>query len=149
MSFYVHYISLPTARIWFAILRVHRIKRQTKVQYIRCESWKPLLSSYVTYNTLWLNTKSWWRHQIETFPRYWPFAREIHNSQSPVTRSVSVFFDLRLNKRLCIQTRRLWRPLWRHSDGRRHKCFYVQKSCCFRRRVMDLFSHAWNLFTLF
>ena len=27
-------------------------------------------------------TEIWWRHQMETFPRYWPFVREIH--QSPV-----------------------------------------------------------------
>ena len=40
-------------------------------------------------------------------------------SQSPVTRSVDVFFDLRRNKRLSKQSRRRWfetpsRPLWRH-----------------------------------
>ena len=23
---------------------------------------------------------SWWRHQMETFPRYWPFVRGIHRS---------------------------------------------------------------------
>ena len=99
---------------------------------------------YVTYNALWLNTKSWWRNQVETCPRYQPFAPEIHTSQSLVTQSVGVFFDLHLNKRLCEQSRRrwfeaLWRPWWRHSDGRGHKCFNVQKSCCFRRRAMDLF----------
>ena len=25
--------------------------------------------------------KSWWRHQMETFPRNWPFVREIHRSR--------------------------------------------------------------------
>ena len=24
--------------------------------------------------------KSWWRHQMESFPRYWPFVRGIHRS---------------------------------------------------------------------
>ena len=26
----------------------------------------------------YLRTVSWWRHQMETFPRYWPFVRGIH-----------------------------------------------------------------------
>ena len=28
----------------------------------------------------WLWTVSWWRHQMETFPRNWPFVRGIHRS---------------------------------------------------------------------
>ena len=54
-------------------------------------------------NTMW--TMPWSRHQMETFPQYWPFVRGIHRSplnspaQKPVTRSFDVFFDLRLNKR--------------------------------------------------
>ena len=36
---------------------------------------------------------TWWRHQMETFPRYLPFVRSFY-----------VFFDLRLNKRLSKQT---------------------------------------------
>ena len=31
-----------------------------------------------------------WKH----FPRYWPFVREIHRGQRPVTRSIDVFFDV-------------------------------------------------------
>ena len=63
-----------------------------------------------------------WKH----FPRNWPLW--IHRSpvtgeftsQRPVTRSFDVFFDLHLNKRLGIQSRRRWfetlsRSLWRHS----------------------------------
>ena len=26
------------------------------------------------------NGPTWWRHQMETFPRYWPFVRGIHRS---------------------------------------------------------------------
>ena len=42
-------------------------------------------------------------------------------SQRPVTRSLDVFFDLRLNKRLSKQPRRWWfetplGPLWRHHN---------------------------------
>ena len=42
-------------------------------------------------------------------------------TQRPVTWSFDIFFDLRLNKRLCKQSRRWWfatssRPLWRHCN---------------------------------
>ena len=71
---------------------------------------------------------TWWRHHMKTFPRYWPFVRGIHRSavnfphkaQWPVvTRSIDVFFDLRLNKRLSKQWRGWWfetpsPSLWRH-----------------------------------
>ena len=45
-------------------------------------------------------------------------------TQRPVTRSFAVYFDLRLNKRLCKQSWGWWFetllcPLWRHSNGRR------------------------------
>ena len=46
-------------------------------------------------------------------------------SYMPVTRSFDVFFDLRLNKRLYKNNRRLFetpsRSLWRHSYGYCHK----------------------------
>ena len=59
------------------------------------------------------------------FPRYWPFVRGIHRpplpSQSPVSRSFDVFFDLHLNKQFNIQTSRRWlekpsRSLWCHRN---------------------------------
>ena len=58
-----------------------------------------------------------WKH----FPCYWPFVRGIHLSQTPVTRSFDVFFDLRLNKQLSKQSRRRWfetplRSLWRYCN---------------------------------
>ena len=70
------------------------------------------------------NWKQLWRHQMKTFPRYWPFVRDIHRSsvncphKGQVTRSFDVLFDLRLNKQLS----KLWwgwwfetptHPLWR------------------------------------
>ena len=70
---------------------------------------------------------SWWRHQMETFPRYWPFVRGIH--RSPVNsphkgqwaRSFDVSFDLRPHKRLSKQWwgwlyETLSCPLWLHGD---------------------------------
>ena len=64
-----------------------------------------------------------------TFSRYWPFfVRGIH--RSPVNSphkgqwrgAFDVFFDLRLNIRLCKQSCGWWfetpsRPLWGHSNG--------------------------------
>ena len=51
-------------------------------------------------------------------------------SVRPVTRSCYVFFDLRLNKRLCKQSRRLWfetpsRSLWHHCYAQsQNRCTY-------------------------
>ena len=62
-----------------------------------------------------LTPMQWWRHQMETFSRYWP-------SQMPVTRTFDIFFDLRINNRLNKQSRRWWfetrsRSLCRHCNG--------------------------------
>ena len=70
---------------------------------------------------------AWWRHQMETFSALLALCARnspvtgAFPSQRPVTRSVDVFFDLRLNKRLSEQLRR-WRfgmqsrSLW-HYNG--------------------------------
>ena len=69
----------------------------------------------------------WWRHEMETFSALLalcegtsPVTGEFP-SQRPVSRSFGDFFDLRLNKRLSQQSRRLWfetpsRSLWRHCN---------------------------------
>ena len=59
-------------------------------------------------------TWPWWRHQMDIFSALLDF--RAGNSpvtgefpaQRPETRSVDVFFDLRLNKRLSKQSRGLW-----------------------------------------
>ena len=70
----------------------------------------------------------WWRHQMETFSALLalcegnsPVTGEFP-SQRPVTRSLDVFFDLNLNKRLNKQSRRRWfemssRSLWWHRNA--------------------------------
>ena len=68
-----------------------------------------------------------WKH----FPRYWPFCAGNSPvtgefpSQRPVTRSIDVFFDLRLDIGLSKQSIRRWfetplHPLWRHCNGTSH-----------------------------
>ena len=71
---------------------------------------------------------SWWRYQMEMFSASLalyaensPITREFP-TQRPVTRSFDVFFDLRLNKRLSIQSWGWWleipsRSLWCHCNG--------------------------------
>ena len=70
---------------------------------------------------------SWWRHQMETFSALLaicagnsPVPGEFP-AQRPVTRSLDVLFDLRLNKRLRKQSWGWWfgtlsHPLWRHCN---------------------------------
>ena len=65
----------------------------------------------------------WWRHQIETFSALLAICAGIHRSpQRPVTQSLDVFFDVRLNKRLSKQSWGWWfetlsRPLWRQLNA--------------------------------
>ena len=63
-----------------------------------------------TFNMLKYKTKSWWRHQMETFSALLaicagnsPVPGEFP-AQRPVTQSFDVFFHLRLNKRLSKQS---------------------------------------------
>ena len=70
---------------------------------------------------------TWWRHQMETFSALLalcagnsPVPSEFP-AQRPVTRSVDVFYDLHLSKRLSKQSwgwwlETPWRPLWRQCN---------------------------------
>ena len=57
---------------------------------------------------------TWWRHEMEFFPRSWLFGGGNppviggFSSQWPVTRSFDVFFELRLYERLRKQSRHPW-----------------------------------------
>ena len=78
---------------------------------------------------------AWWRHQMETFPRYRPFVK-VFPAQRPVTRSFDVFFDHSLDKRLSKQSRGWWfetqsHPLWSHCNGMvTPKCYRSVASTC-------------------
>ena len=67
-------------------------------------NWRPI-SKHIKYTA----KEPWWRHQMETFSSLLAFCAgnspvpgEFH-AQRPVTRSLDVTFDLRLNKRLSKQ----------------------------------------------
>ena len=65
---------------------------------------------------------TWWRHQMETFSVLLAIcAGNSPGTQRPVTRTLDIFFDLRLNKRLSKQSWGWWfntlpRPLRRHTN---------------------------------
>ena len=86
------------------------------------------ISSYIhEYNHIYVCKLSWWRHNMETFSasqalceKNSPVTGEFA-SQRPVTRSIDVFFDLCLNKRLSKPSRRRWfktalRSFWGHCN---------------------------------
>ena len=68
---------------------------------------------YHTWSTF-VQNKSWWRHQMETFSVWLAYCEGNSlvtgefPSQRPVTRSFDVFFDLHPNKRLSEPSRRRW-----------------------------------------
>ena len=80
------------------------------------------------YNTMLASPPPWWRHQMETFSALLaicagnsPVSGEFP-AQRPVTRSFDIFFDLRLNKQLSIQSWGWWFetlscPLWCQCNG--------------------------------
>ena len=86
-----------------------------------------------------IGSKTWWRHQMETFSTLLaicagnsPVPGEFP-SQRPVTQSFDVFFDLRLNKRLSKQWWGWWfetlsHPLWCHRNECHRICFGMKKS---------------------
>ena len=74
--------------------RVYQFLLSVTIVQTQAAEWK-------TTTVLW----PWWRHQMETCPRNWPFVRGIHQSRwIPHTKASDAelwcFFDLRLNKRL-------------------------------------------------
>ena len=91
---------------------------------------------------------SWWRHQMETFSALLalcegnPPVTDGFPPQRSETRSIDVFFDLRVNKWLSKQSRRRWfgtplRSLWRHWNG------HYQKRL--RNHVIKTLSTEWLL----
>ena len=91
------------------------------------------------------NKGTWWRHQMETFSALlaicaWnsPVPGEFP-AQSPVTRSLDIFFDLHPNKRLCKQWWGWWFetpscPLWRH---RNEMVDMMTHRMCWKRPLSD------------
>ena len=89
---------------------------------------------------IWLSFWSWWRHQMETFSALLaicagnsPVPGEFP-TQTPVTRSFDVYFDLRLNKRLSKQPWGWWFEtpswsLWRQCNDKLITCECTYFSC--------------------
>ena len=109
--------------VWCQIMTSQGFRRK-RILYLALLRHR-LLYSYVARR--FVNNKSWWRHQIETFSALLaicagnsPVPGEFP-AQRPVTRNFDVFFDLRLNKQLSKQWWGWWfetlsHPLWRHRN---------------------------------
>ena len=74
---------------------------------------------FVFFFLIWHDDVIKWKH----FPSSWPFVQVTDEfpAQRPVTRSVDVFFDLRVNRQLSKEWRRWWfetlpRSLWRDCN---------------------------------
>ena len=124
--------SIPHLR-WFGVARSQAISSHP----IHLVSPDMTLQNkgYICYSNQWwlvvqyLYIMPWWRHPMEAFSallalcaRNSPVTGEFL-AQRPVTRSLDVFFDLRLNKPLSKQSRGWWfetpsRSLWRRCNGR-------------------------------
>ena len=69
---------------------------------------------------------SWWRYEMEHFPRYWPFVRRTtvtggFSSQRASDTELWCFLGVRLNRRLnkqwkCRWFETQWRSSWRHCN---------------------------------
>ena len=104
--------------VFFDLRLNERLSKQLQVWW--CETLSRLLWRHCNVIEMSHDDVIKWKH----FPRYWPFV------QRPVTQSLGVFFDLRLNKRFSKQSRNRWletpsRSLWRHCDEEflAHGCF--------------------------
>ena len=84
-----------------------------------------VIHHYIVFLSLY--PRSWWFHQMETFPLKWPVVSPpppaTHHTQRPVTRSFDTFFDVRLNKPLTIHSWGWWVEmpscsLWRYCNER-------------------------------
>ena len=104
-----------------------------------------------------LRIMTWWRHQMETFSALpaicsgnSPVTGEFP-TQRPVTRSIDVFFHLRLNKQMSEQSWGWWfetlsRPRWRHcNDAAKTKqntseqCAYIYGIYCKTRKTIAFY----------
>ena len=104
---------------------IHRYQPTTKGVHNTYDLHFKFLFNKVHY--LIQSTYTWWRHQMETFSALLaictgnsPVPGEFP-AKRPVTRSLDVFFDQRLNKRLSKQSWGWWFgtlscPLWRHCN---------------------------------
>ena len=86
---------------------------------------KPLSEPIISQGSILL-CLPWLRHQMKTFPLYWPLCEGYPTvtggfpSQRPVSWSLDIFFDLCLNKRLSKQSRR--RSLEKPSRSFKCRC---------------------------
>ena len=106
---------------WTILLRLHLWYWTLLIRWV-------IYSKCETERLGYVQSVSWWRHQMETFSALLalcagnsPLPGEFP-TQRPVTRSFDVYFDLHPNKRLGKQSWGWWFEtlswsLWRHRNG--------------------------------
>ena len=104
----------------FSLINVYSLKNEYTEYHHQHSNAKKV------YHPILMLHYTWWRHQMEIFfalPALCAGNSPVTGeppSKRPVTRSLDLSYDLRLNKRLTKQSRRGCfetpsRPLWRHS----------------------------------
>ena len=95
------------------------------------------------YNYWPRNKMTWWRHQMEHFPRYWPFVRGIHrspvNSPHKVQWRGSLMFSL-----ICVRIN-CWVNNREAGDLRRHRIHdyvIVMKNGNIRQHIPRIFHYS-------
>ena len=104
--------------------------RETYKKLVKCHHIEYYMTKFAKLYLLNVQDMKLWRHQMVPFSALLalcagnlPVTGEFP-AQRPVTQSFYVFFDLRLNKRLCKQSWGWWFetpscPLWRHCNKKK------------------------------
>ena len=66
-------------RLWKDVIKCRGSLKEKELSFLAECLLHLTLLSYLTSRCA-LPACPWWRHQMETFPRYWPFVRGIHRS---------------------------------------------------------------------
>ena len=82
------------------------LRSWTKPSILRCVYWSLQVFRCIRQHVY---QGSWWRHQMETFPRYWPFVRGIH-------RSCFLWSAPEQTVEQTIETGDFRRSFWRHYN---------------------------------
>ena len=124
----------------------------------------PIWNCFIIFFQIWLKciSKSWWRHQMETFSALLaicagnsPVPGELP-AQRPVTLSFDIFFDTPLNNRLSKQSWGWWSETLSHTFDvtvmfpHRNLLYHLNILLCqwegIKRRAQDMTSLKWKRF---
>ena len=163
--FSVHWHIKAEWRIYLSLLMlvphvfVHTSLYGPILGLCQLDPWEHNLVKFEPNTGISIFPNSWWRHQMEVFPCYWPFVRchqmetisvslalcAVNSPKKPVTRSFDVFFDLCLNKSW-VNNREAGelRRNRAHHDVTVMFCYHFSKLKCRRYLKPFLMLMAWG-----